>query len=139
MKERIIETRDNKKLAAYLWEPAEGDKYVLVICHGFRGAKENGGKVFAFADKLKKVGVGVVAFDFRGCGNSEGDFAAVTLSRQGEDLQAVIDHVHQAYGLPVILLGRSMGGSSVLAGASGDERVAGYTFWSTPVFTSRSP
>ena len=134
MKERIIETREDKKLAAYLWEPAEGDKYVLVICHGFRGAKENGGKVFAFADKLKKVGVGVVAFDFRGSGKSEGDFAAVTLSRQGEDLQAVIDHVDQAYGLPVIVLGRSLGGSSVLVGASGDERAAGYIFWSTPVF-----
>lgn len=134
MKEILIETRNDKKLAAYLWEPADGDKYVVVICHGFRGAKENGGKVFAFADKLRKAGVGVVAFDFRGSGNSEGDFAAVTLSRQGQDLQAVIDHVDQAYGLPVIVLGRSMGGSSVLVGASGDERVAGYIFWSTPVF-----
>ncbi len=134
MKEILINTRDDKKLAAYLWEPADGSKFMLVICHGFRGAKENGGKVFAFADKLRKAGAGVVAFDFRGSGKSDGEFASVTLSRQGEDLQAVIDHVDRAYGLPVILLGRSMGGSSVLAGASGDERVAGYIFWSTPVF-----
>lgn len=138
MKEILIDTRDHKKLAAYIWEPTNVAGYMLVICHGFRGAKENGGRVFAFADKLRTVGMGVVAFDFRGSGNSEGNFSTVTLSRQGEDLQAVIAYVDQAYSLPVIALGRSMGGSSVLVGSAADNRVAGYIFWSTPVFMHKA-
>lgn len=134
MKEIFIETVEGNKLSAYIWQPGAGDKCMVVVCHGFRGTKENGGKIFAFADKLKQAGAGVAAFDFQGSGRSEGDFAAVTLSRQGEDLQAVIDYVDRSFGLPVILLGRSMGGSSILVGGATDKRVAGYIFWSTPVF-----
>ncbi|MEQ8199793.1 MAG: alpha/beta fold hydrolase [Syntrophomonadaceae bacterium] len=134
MKEIFINTGDESNLAAYLWGPGAGDKYMVVICHGFRGAKENGGKVFGFADKLRRAGVGVLAFDFRGSGQSEGDFSTVTLTRQGQDLKQVIDYIDTRFGLPVIVLGRSMGGSSVLVGASGDDRVAGFIFWSTPVF-----
>lgn len=134
MKEILIETLDGMKLAAYVWGPGGQDKHMVVICHGFRGTKENGGKLFGFADKLRNTGLGVVAFDFRGSGKSDGEFSSVTLSRQGEDVQAVIDFIHREYGSRVILLGRSMGGSSVLAGASADKRVDGYVFWSTPVF-----
>ncbi len=134
MKEIVIETLYDIKLAAYLWEPGDQEKHTVVICHGFRGTKENGGKLFGFADKLRNTGMGVLAFDFRGSGKSDGEFSSVTLSRQGEDVQAVIDYICREYGSRVILLGRSMGGSSVLAGASADKRVDAFIFWSTPVF-----
>lgn len=134
MQDVIIANKHNEKLAAYLWEPTAQDRYMVVICHGFRGAKENGGKIFAFAEKLQKLNLGVLAFDFSGSGKSEGDFTNITLSRQADDLRQVVDYVNAKYSLPIILLGRSFGGSTVLAGGAGDERIAGYIFWSTPVF-----
>jgi fermentation-respiration switch protein FrsA (DUF1100 family) len=42
----------------------------------------------------------------------------------------VIQYIHENYKLPVILLGRSMGGSTILAGGAQDSRVEGYIFWS---------
>lgn len=134
MQDVIIVNKQNLKLSAYLWEPPAQARYMVVICHGFRGAKENGDKIFAFADKLQKLNLGVLAFDFSGSGKSEGDFINITLSRQAHDLHQVVDYLSGKYSLPIILLGRSFGGSTVLAGGAGDERIAGYIFWSTPVF-----
>jgi alpha/beta superfamily hydrolase len=121
------------KMAAYRFMP-EGDcRYILIICHGFRGAKENSGRIFTFAEKLNKLGLGVLAFDFCGSGASDGDFADINLSNQVSDLRRVIDYIDSNYNRPMILLGRSFGGSTVLAAAADDEKVAGYIFWSTPV------
>jgi len=128
-----INNKYQEKLSAYLFEPPETGKYMVVICHGFRGAKENGGKIVAFAEKLQQLGMGVLAFDFSGSGSSEGQFSRITLSRQAADLQQVIDFVDSQFSLPIILLGRSFGGSTVLAGGSGDQRIAGYILWSAPV------
>ncbi len=132
---RVIEITkpDSQKLSAYAFIPESGCRYILIICHGFRGTKENGGRIFNFADRLMQLGMGVLAFDFSGCGNSDGEFSKITLSRQARDLRHVIDYVYQAYNLPIILLGRSFGGSTILAGGATDKRVAGYIFWATPV------
>ncbi len=105
----------------------------LIICHGFRGGKENGGRIGFFARQANAIGLNVLAFDFTGSGGSTGDFSSVSLSRQVEDLQAVIDYQSAKCQLPVILLGRSFGGSTVLAGGSADRRVRAFVFWSTPV------
>lgn len=138
MMDLIIKNKFERKLAAYLFEPAPDSRYMMIVCHGFRGAKENGGKIFGFAEKIRSAGLGVLAFDFGGSGGSEGDFASISLSRQAEDLNDVLDWVSARYDLPVILLGRSFGGSTVLVGGSHDSRVAGYILWSTPVFMEQT-
>jgi len=114
------------KLAAYTFIPDSDCRYVLIICHGFRGAKEN-------SERVNKLGLGVLAFDFSGSGASDGNFADISLSSQVSDLRRVIDYVNSNYNQQVILLGRSFGGSTVLAAAGDNEKVAGYIFWSTPV------
>ncbi len=108
-------------------------KHILIACHGFLGGKENGGWINYLADQLEALKIGVVAFDFEGCGESEGDFADITLSRQVSNLQDVIKYVRQKYKLPIILLGRSFGGSTVIAAASKEE-VSGIVLWATSVF-----
>lgn len=121
------------KLAAYEFMPQDY-RYILIVCHGFRGAKENGGRIFSFAEQVNQLGFGVLAFDFTGSGASSGEFADISLTQQLHDLQQVIDYADQHYHKQVILLGRSFGGSTVLAaGGKLDKRVVGYIFWSTPV------
>lgn len=138
MKDLIITNNYQEKLAALLVEPSEGGKNMVVICHGFRGTKENGGRIFTLAKKLQQLGMGVVAFDFRGSGSSDGDFEHITLSRQADDLKTVLDYVHDQYSLPIIALGRSFGGSTVLAGGGRDPRIAGYILWSTPFWLEQT-
>jgi pimeloyl-ACP methyl ester carboxylesterase len=133
-----ITNKHQEKLAAYLFDPPSAGGHMVVICHGFRGGKENADKICAFAAKLQELGLGVIAFDFSGSGSSEGAFLNSTLSRQASDLQAVIDYVHTEFSRPIILLGRSFGGSTVLAGGSGDERIAGYVLWSVPVHLEKT-
>lgn len=133
MQETSILQAAKERLAAYVFLPEDSFKFFLIICHGFRGTKENGGRIFDFAKRLNALGFAVLSFDFSGSGNSDGEFDDVTLSRQVEDLKSVMDYVYGKYQLPLILLGRSFGGSTVLAGAAGDKRVAGYVFWSTPI------
>lgn len=129
-----IENKDGHKLAAYLFMPESRPQLFLVVCHGFRGAKENSGRIFGFAQRVNELKVGVLAFDFSGSGESEGDFSAMTLSRQASDLARVIDYLDIEYGLPVVLLGRSFGGSTAIAAGARDERVAAFILWSTPIF-----
>jgi len=110
----------------------EDSKNIIIICHGFRGAKENSGKLGLFADRLNSIGYGVLAFDFSGSGASGGEFKDVTLSGQAHDLKQVINYAADNYSLPIYLLGRSFGGSTVLA-AAGESRIAGFVLWSAPV------
>lgn len=121
-----------RQLASLFFIPEEFT-HTVIICHGFRGTRENGGRIYSFAERLNRIGLAVVAFDFSGSGRSSGAFIDNTLSSQARDLELVIDHVAKRFSRPLILLGRSFGGSTVLAGGSGDQRVAAFIFWSTPV------
>jgi alpha/beta superfamily hydrolase len=128
-----INNRDDLRLSALLSFPAD-PRCLIIACHGFRGAKENGGRIYSLGDKLSQIGMALLAFDFQGSGQSEGQYSNLTLTRQASDLQDVINYAHRKYQLPIIVLGRSFGGSTVLAGASQDSRIAGYIFWSTTIF-----
>ena len=138
MQSHSIINQQGEKLAADVFMPAAAARLVLIVCHGFRGGKENGGRIFQFAGRLNELGVIVLAFDFSGSGQSEGDFVSLTLSQQVSDLQSVIDYVDEHYKLPMVLLGRSFGGSTVIAGGAEDKRIAALALWSTPFFIAET-
>lgn len=133
MQQISIINRNDLKLSALLSIPA-APRCLVIACHGFRGAKENGGRIYSLGEKLNQIGIGLLAFDFQGSGQSEGQYSNLTLTRQAHDLQDVINYAHQQFQLPIVVLGRSFGGSTILAGASQDSRIAGYIFWSTTIF-----
>src|SRR5437764_167557 len=86
-----------RKLAAYVARPARsaaGPRPALVLCHGFpagaRGALTSAQTYPDLADHLAaETGWTVVAFNFRGTGESEGDFSLLGWL---DDLRAVVDH-----------------------------------------------
>lgn len=131
MRDELI-VSGGRQLAAFFFIP-ENITHVVIACHGFRGTRENGGRIYSLAERLNRIGLAVVAFDFSGSGRSSGLFVDNTLSSQAGDLELVIEHAANRFSRPVILLGRSFGGSTVLAGGSGDPRVAAFILWSTPV------
>lgn len=133
MMQRIfIPLDEEQSLAALLFSPASAARAVLIVCHGFRGGKENGGQIIPFAQALTDRGLLVVAFDFSGCGESSGEFSPITLSRQVRDLEQVCAYVQSNYNLPQMVLGRSFGGSTAIAAASCLPGVSAYILWSAP-------
>src|SRR5881227_3538610 len=115
-------------LAAHLAHPARGPgpRPALVLCHGFPagpgGALTSAQTYPDLADHLAaETGWTVIAFNFRGAGESEGNFSLLGWL---DDLVAVVDH---AVDLPrvggVWIAGSSAGGSLALCAVADDDRV----------------
>lgn len=79
--------------------------------HGNAGNQHEG---LTYAPDVLPLGIDLLAFDFSGCGNSEGEW--VTLGwKEKDDLHAVLLHLaSQGRTSKVILWGRSMGAATVL-------------------------
>lgn len=130
---KIINGR-GEKLSAIVFHPSGEPRILVIICHGFRGGKENGGRIYPFAERLNQLGVAVIAFDFGGSGESEGEFSNMTLSGQADDLKSVIDYASRLFAVPIILLGRSFGGSTVIVEGARNTKITGFILWSAPIF-----
>ena len=102
-------------LAARLDLPAAPRAFAL-FAHCFTCGKE----IFAasrIAEGLAARDIAVLRFDFTGIGSSEGEFANTNFSSNVRDLVAAADYLRQNHGPPSLLIGHSLGGAAVLAGA----------------------
>jgi acylglycerol lipase len=104
-----ITAADGLELFINTWKAAE-TKAVVVIAHGLA---EHSGRYAHVAENLNAVGYSVVAPDHRGHGQSGGEprTYVTDMDTYVDDLKLVWDWaVAQYAGLPVFLLGHSMGG-----------------------------
>lgn len=102
---------------------------LVIVCHGFTGSKEGGGGATDMAMDLAGLGFDTLLFDFTGCGESEGAWEGITLSRQVDDLGAAVDWARAAGYGRIILNGRSFGGATALAYAAADPQIAALCTW----------
>ncbi len=118
-------------LACYIKVPSstaadDSDIPGLILCHGFPigpiDARRSAGTYPQLIDRIAyEVGYAAMAFTFRGCGNSAGDF-----SLQGwiDDLRVAVDHLIRETGVSrVVLVGSNTGGSIAICVAADDPRV----------------
>lgn len=105
---------------------ATGEKCPMVILsHGF-----GGDMTFHLWEPIIQIlnenGIGVLRYDFNGCGQSEGEFQNMTVLNENEDLLCIISYVR---ALPVTesisLVGHSQGGvvTSMVSGDCGSEQI----------------
>ena len=71
---------------------------------------------------MSASGVNVIRFSFAGNGDSAGDFRACTISKEVEDLQAVLSMVEEK-NYRAIYAGHSMGGAVGVLAAAKDDRI----------------
>jgi alpha-beta hydrolase superfamily lysophospholipase len=92
------------------WLPAERARGVIVIAHG---VSEHSDRYAHVAKRLTDEGYAVYAIDHRGHGNSEGPRALIDrVSHATNDLDTLVAQAAQEHpGVPVFLLGHSMGGA----------------------------
>ncbi|MFA4885356.1 MAG: alpha/beta hydrolase [Desulfotomaculaceae bacterium] len=102
---------------------------VIIVCHGFTGSKEGGGKALSMSEELGRRGYAAMLFDFCGCGESEGDFSDISLTSHISDIKSTVDFCLQAGFNRVITTGRSFGGTAALCQGAIDNRVAGVSAW----------
>ncbi len=95
---------------------------VVVAFHGFEGTRMGSSSFFVYLSRsLAQAGIASVRFDFLGSGESEGEFADMTISRELEEAARILEWTARQPGIDgsrMALLGHSMGGSitGVLAG-----------------------
>jgi putative redox protein len=105
---------------------------IIVVCHGFTGSKEGGGKAVEMAELLGTMGYAVLLFDFSGCGESDGEFADVTLTRHIGDLKTSVEYCRKAGFTRVLTLGRSFGGTTAICLGDDGGTVSGVSAWAAP-------
>jgi pimeloyl-ACP methyl ester carboxylesterase len=114
-----IKNRHGEQLDYTFHEGEKGSKNIVVIGHGVTGNKDRP-FVVALGEGLAAVGIPALRFSFSGNGTSEGNFTDSTISKEVEDLGAVLDHLK---GYTVCYVGHSMGGAVGVLRASEDDRI----------------
>jgi pimeloyl-ACP methyl ester carboxylesterase len=109
---------------------------VVVICHGIPGSgtprPANDPGYEGLAARFANLGFAVVIFNFRGCGESGGDFDMLGWTR---DLEAVLEHVSNAPYIDskrIMVIGFSGGGAAAVYVSAQARLVYGLAVVGTP-------
>lgn len=109
---------------------------VLVICHGIPGSgaqrPSDDPGYEGLAEDITSLGLAAVIFNFRGCGDSDGDFDMLGWTR---DLEVVLDHVANTPHIDpsrLLVLGFSGGGAASIYVAAQTRQVYGLAVAGTP-------
>lgn len=102
----------------------------IVLCHGIRGNKEETGNFTKLVSRLNDLKLDSFRFDFRGHGESEGQFVDMTISKEVEDLNSALAYLENKNYNKIILLGASFGAQSVaLLDNENYENIDSIIFW----------
>jgi uncharacterized protein len=112
-------TEDGLLLGGW-WLPCPQAKRTVIALHGHRGARHHCVRIAA---ALWKRGANVLLFDHRGRGSSEGKSISLGHFENVDASAAIGFALSKAPGVPLGLIGYSMGGAVALISASRDERV----------------
>ncbi|MFP4038666.1 MAG: alpha/beta hydrolase family protein [Candidatus Nanohaloarchaea archaeon] len=113
MEKQFVEVEDGEEVAAVHHE-ADSSKWIF-LCHGFGGSKDRGNS--RRAEFFNEKGWNAVRLDFRGNGESDGDFIDQGLSSRIDDLKAVHSFFDPERS---VVFGTSFGAKVVLHSGLGD-------------------
>jgi len=129
----VLESHGQQMVGMLHLPQGKGPFPAVAIYHGFTGTKVEPHRLFVkMARALMAAGIAAVRFDFRGSGDSEGDFADMTVSGEIADAIRVLDFLeeHEAVDAQRLgVLGLSMGGAVAASVAGKDTRVKSLALW----------
>ncbi len=120
-------------ISAVLHLPDKARAPFVIASHGLLSNKDSE-KYVTLGERLAEEGIGLLRFDFRGCGESEGALAESSVSGRIMDLGAAIEFARSYRGLGkrMGLLGSSLGGYISLVKAAMNPEVRAVVIWATP-------
>lgn len=105
-------------LAGILCLPTKSvDLPIVILCHGFTSHKNNS-KNPPLAKFLAENNIASLRFDFFGHGESDGDFAGITVTEGVDDIMQAINYLKEKGYRKTGLVGNSFGGQCGLVAAS---------------------
>ncbi|MEC7838917.1 MAG: alpha/beta fold hydrolase [Chlamydiota bacterium] len=137
VEERLSITVENQgqKIFGVLHLPLNCDKSapVVLICHGLAGHKAGKHRVYVdLAYRLARRGIASFRFDYRGCGDSEGEFHEVTPNSHYSDSEVCLDYLSNHPSIDserIGVFGRSFGGPVAVRAATMTKSVRSVALW----------
>ena len=114
-----IKNKQGEKIDYTFHTASKESDTIVVLGHGVTGNKDRP-FVVALAEELAKAGFSALRFSFSGNGASGGRFVDSNVSKEVEDLGAVLDNVPNG---PVGYIGHSMGAAVGVLRAARDPRI----------------
>lgn len=138
-RESIVLENEGQKIFGVMHMP-KGVAYPpsVLICHGLGGHKTGRYRVYVeLAEALVKNGIAAIRFDFRGSGDSEGEFKDMTL--RGEILDAIkmlklMQADKRLDAGRIGIFGRSLGGAVAVHTAAEFGNIRSMALWA-PIFS----
>lgn len=128
----IVLENQGQKIFAMLHKPLVANKGhrkhpAVLMCHGFGGNKVGKYRIYVMlAERLAREGIASLRFDFRGSGDSEGDFREMTVESEISDtivgLQYLAEHPDVDESR-IGLLGNSFGAAISVMTASQHDKI----------------
>lgn len=124
------------------WVPGTRQPTLALMMHGFPG---NRGSHHGFLESLEPVfaekGVSTFRFDFRGCGESQGEKSLFSLNRAAEDIDLVLNWAHRQGFKKFIFVAEGLGARIALTRINLDVLML-FLFWpvlDSPDYARRVP
>lgn len=114
------------------FHPAAREDVIVLLAHGVTGNKDRP-LLIALAEGLSARGWPSLRISYSGNGQSEGKFEDVTITKETEDLQDIIDALPE--GIRIAYCGHSMGGAVGTITAASDSRIRVLVTLSGMVYT----
>ncbi|HHV44548.1 MAG TPA: alpha/beta fold hydrolase [Firmicutes bacterium] len=106
----------------------------VVLFHGFTGTKVESHRLFVkMAEYLASLGLAALRFDFRGSGDSEGNFEDTTVSEEISDALVAVDVLAQQPGIDqtrIGVIGLSLGGAVAACTTRRHPMISATVLWS---------
>lgn len=110
---------------------------VVLMCHGLGGHKSGKYRLYVhLSQALSQKGIASFRFDFRGSGDSEGDFQDMTIETEVSDALIALDYLRKDKDLDssrIGIFGRSFGGIVSLRAAYRHGNIKSMALWA-PIF-----
>lgn len=129
---------EGTKLFGILHRPLGEKEYPAVLfCHGLAGHKVGKHRMYvSIAECLSRVGIASFRFDFRGSGDSEGEFGEMTLEGEVRDAVKAFEFLSEQPGVDATRIGaygRSFGGAIAVMASHRFDNIKSLVLWA-PVF-----
>ena len=121
--ERVeLASRRGNRLAGLWSAPPTSSSPTVILCHGMESTKE-GTKHRLLVERLRARGFGTLRFDFSYVGESEGEFADLTIRGEVDDLAGAFAFATERVRGPIGVFGSSLGGTVALVFAAEEPRI----------------
>jgi len=131
---------EGKKIYGILHLPQNPSPPCVIASHGLFSSKDSD-KFVEIGEVFSARGIALLRYDHQGCGESEGDLSATTVTARIKDLEAVFETAvnHPLLGDRLGLLGSSMGAFISIFKGAADARMRALALWACPARLEGKP